>query len=472
MKLTKKQKKNLAIGIIIFIVGIFVINYLGLLSLLPTQGTAYSQTSFTKDTITYSRLWNNIHSGFRVKHFLAASSDMEVDGGNFELGYINKNFFRFYLEYNGIDSSQFNVYTGRKVSGVFSPRSLPGPFHDELEALGFAYHLYRDTKEVFVGDQTPCCGSSGCCATYFVHPDCCYAYKQTVVVSEEGYWTGNYKSSVLNQMAEKMICEVKGTVTKLCRDSYMKPDRCQVFNYPYSIKGKVTYSSGNAFMCTVNKSEIMNKLPETFVRPIDGEILNVGGFEGIGTVTFSLAKEIIFHRLQDNQCIQISILETEKTINDYYTLAECNSARIKRDYYRFQDNKCVLVNLYPSEKTINDYYTLEECEANIIIVEECLEGDLTYYTCPDGTEIIHCVCVDRTFDCITSPISTCPEEGECTVASDCEGKPHIVVPGEWICEDEKCIWAPSEEKIPIILPILGVIGLIVVLILLYRKQKR
>ena len=38
--------------------------------------------------------------------------------------------------------------------------------------------------------------------------------------------------------------------------------------------------------------------------------------------------EKIFYRLQNNQCNQISILESEKTINDYSTLQECESQRI------------------------------------------------------------------------------------------------------------------------------------------------
>ena len=81
--------------LLIAIIGIFL--FFGLQSIQPSQGTAYSQTSFTKDTITYSRLWNNVETGFTNKHFLSPSSDMN-SGGDFETGTGNRGMSIFYLE--------------------------------------------------------------------------------------------------------------------------------------------------------------------------------------------------------------------------------------------------------------------------------------------------------------------------------------------------------------------------------------
>lgn len=43
---------------------------------------------------------------------------------------------------------------------------------------------------------------------------------------------------------------------------------------------------------------------------------------------------------------------------------------VKINVYRFSDNQCTLMNILPTERTINDFDTLAECQANIV-VEEC-----------------------------------------------------------------------------------------------------
>lgn len=38
-----------------------------------------------------------------------------------------------------------------------------------------------------------------------------------------------------------------------------------------------------------------------------------------------------------------------------------------------------------------------------------------------------------------------PEPPECTLASDCEGKPHIDCTGHWMCENNSCSWICDDE---------------------------
>jgi hypothetical protein len=47
---------------------------------------------------------------------------------------------------------------------------------------------------------------------------------------------------------------------------------------------------------------------------------------------------------------------------------ECINPEEKIDAYRFQNNQCTLISILPSEKTINDYLTLQECEQNIVVL--------------------------------------------------------------------------------------------------------
>jgi len=64
---------------------------------------------------------------------------------------------------------------------------------------------------------------------------------------------------------------------------------------------------------------------------------------------------------------EYSPVSTTKTL-------KVNQGIEKETFYRFQDNTCVIVNILPSERTANDYDTQSECETNIIV--ECNAGDL------------------------------------------------------------------------------------------------
>lgn len=114
---------------------------------------------------------------------------------------------------------------------------------------------------------------------------------------------------------------------------------------------------------------------------------------------------------------------------------------------------------------------------------ECLEGDIRDYGCPDGTKVRECNCINYEWDCITSPEEKCQEEKECETAYDCEGKPHIAVPGEWECRSNKCVWVqkepipepdPDEHKnlITIGVVIIGILLIIIFLLLISNKKNK
>ena len=48
----------------------------------------------------------------------------------------------------------------------------------------------------------------------------------------------------------------------------------------------------------------------------------------------------------------------------------------KQTYYRLSDKECSTVTIYPSEKTTNDYSTLAECELNIDDIDDPIVENL------------------------------------------------------------------------------------------------
>jgi hypothetical protein len=73
---------------------------------------------------------------------------------------------------------------------------------------------------------------------------------------------------------------------------------------------------------------------------------------------------------------------------------ECVLAETQQTYYRFSNNICSSVSILPSQKTSNDYSTLAECQSHIIVEEEgcttnpqclynqiCNSGDCTDLQC-------------------------------------------------------------------------------------------
>ena len=84
----------------------------------------------------------------------------------------------------------------------------------------------------------------------------------------------------------------------------------------------------------------------------------------IEKITFPATTKQYF-RFQNNTCIDMTILESERTPNDYDLLSQCNSKVVspltKTTYYRFQNSTCINKDLFPNETTSNDYLVLTQC---------------------------------------------------------------------------------------------------------------
>lgn len=64
--------------------------------------------------------------------------------------------------------------------------------------------------------------------------------------------------------------------------------------------------------------------------------------------------------------------------------------------------------------------------------EVCGNGNCVQY-CGESSETCPIDCV------VLPPV-------ECSAATDCDGMVHIAVPGYWICEAEKCVWAQQQAS--------------------------
>ncbi len=55
-----------------------------------------------------------------------------------------------------------------------------------------------------------------------------------------------------------------------------------------------------------------------------------------------------------------------------------------------------------------------------VVIPPCQEGDITYYDCPDGSKVQHCICNNGQMQCLTSPENQCAygEENLYTLCSE------------------------------------------------------
>lgn len=139
------------------------------------------------------------------------------------------------------------------------------------------------------------------------------------------------------------VCVVTGTANWLCTDSYVKADRCQSYNKQFIWIGSVTLDEQQAtgttarpFVCNINASDVSafkNTLPTTFTRPSDGATRNTNYFgfdQGSVQVVFYpkpvvIEQPMTYYRFSNNNCTSTLILPSQKTTDDYSTLAECQT---------------------------------------------------------------------------------------------------------------------------------------------------
>lgn len=71
-----------------------------------------------------------------------------------------------------------------------------------------------------------------------------------------------------------------------------------------------------------------------------------------------------------DKCVGSSyyICQNENWINQGEIAGKCGVAEdpLKETYYKLANNMCSAISIYPSEKTVNDYLTLVECQSNVI----------------------------------------------------------------------------------------------------------
>lgn len=337
----KKTKKKLIIsGIIllgILLAGILI--YFGFFSqsfLNINEATTYGTVSYSKDIITYS----DIDRQGAINGFTNTHRNSEYSSQYFEYSSDNKGLFAPYLEYNGLDSSNFNAGGYKPLICAFTPKDITPTipiYKNELESLGFTYISQEEGYITSTGGDAGLCNYDGCCAECWTGYGCSGSLNRACVNGgfekyvKTGYnacWTGNYQSSKLNTIASKMDCFVEGTVNSLCTGEPVgASDRCTSFSQDYSIKGIVSYSNG--FICEVDVAVLKAQLPRTMIQPSDGLNKTVEKIGITGTVKFKVKEVappeqlVAYYRFADNTCTKISILPSLKTENDYLTLPEC-----------------------------------------------------------------------------------------------------------------------------------------------------
>jgi len=343
----KKTKKKLIIsGIIllgILLAGILI--YFGFFSqsfLNINEATTYGTVSYSKDVITYS----DIDRQGSINGFTNTHRNSEYSATYFEVGAGNSLFIP-YLEYNGIDSSNFNVGGYKPLVCVFTPKDITPivPLYSfELTNLGFIYMSQQEVSYSSRGGDAGLCNYNGCCAECWVGSGCSGTLNRACenggfkVVTVTGYnacWTKTfYDSSKLNDIASKMDCFVEGTVNSICTGLPVgQSDRCISFTQDYSIKGTVSYNNG--FICEVDEAILKSQLPRTMIQPSDGLNKTVEKIGITGTVKFKVKEvtppeqPVTYYRFADNTCTEISILPSLKTENDYILLSDCEDKIIK-----------------------------------------------------------------------------------------------------------------------------------------------
>ncbi len=269
-----KTKKVLIISsILVSILLISLLIYFGVKitnSFILSSQTTYEQTSYLKDTIIYSSIDRNsrINTGFTNIHFLSESGARD-----FETGIENTGFFAPYLESNEINSDNFYAGGFKPLICVFTPNDWESHSTQQWDESdnryysvtgdywGEDYQKIKDLGFIWYAGKTHC-------------------------------FVGNYRPSILNSMADKLVCSVKGNVTSICSGSPIgASDRCIPHSQSYDIDGEVSYNSRIGFICEVNEQELFDNLPKIMVQPYDERNVSVA-LAGIdGTVEFELLKQ-------------------------------------------------------------------------------------------------------------------------------------------------------------------------------------
>jgi hypothetical protein len=345
-----KKDFPIAIVMVLVILGVIFLPKL-LFSISPVNYTGYIHASYSKNSITYTGLDINTltQSGFTGVHF--ASGDL---GQYFEVASKNQGFWVFYLEFNGINSNDFNG-GGDGTYCVFSPKVIDDTkWRTELENLGFVYYPYAPTNNHKMG---------------------CYQ--------------GNYISQKINEIASKLNCYVEGKVISICSgeplansDGSIKTDRCNTLNEDYKIEGTTSYSEGSGFVCTVDSDKIFNEIPRTFVRNSDGETKNVEKMGIDGAVVFTTESV----NVNPNP---VTCDENNDCVNNY-----------KDCYYICSQGTCNKINTLIALKPYPDCSMFQNQTICTMDVKQCSDGSY--------------VGRDPNRNCL---FKDCPSEGTCSFVS-------------------------------------------------------
>jgi len=105
------------------------------------------------------------------------------------------------------------------------------------------------------------------------------------------------------------------------------------------------------------------------------------------------------------ECLSNSDCPTGDYIGNKY----CSNDNVVQKYRNYscdtQDYTCG----YIEEEKVLEICELG-CEEGVCIGEVCIEGDIKYYTCPDGSKVKWCTCENKEWNCIISPETQCEEK--------------------------------------------------------------
>jgi len=341
----KKTKKQILIGSLILIGILLFLNFTGFLSqLYPSSGTLYNSWSVDLDKLelTYSDTSTQDLRAHAFKPLHSLTGELSND---FSSGELNKRFWRFFLKANNVNPDNFRDYSGRVLSGVFTPinwESLASRVWDESDGA-YKYVAYSP-----VGEDIEKIKSLGFSWDY------------------RGCWSGGYKTSIMQDMANKMACYVEGYTTALANDIYIKPDRSQSFSQKYKIFGDASFD-GDSFRCQVDTNELFEDLPKTFIRPSDGATVSVGGAGVDGKVVFYFGeKKYKVYSLKNNECSYSELELAEITPKDYTSREECEQ-HILKQFYRLENRKCNIVQVSEFDRQSNDYVELLLCQNDLLL---------------------------------------------------------------------------------------------------------
>ena len=176
-------------------------------------------------------------------------------------------------------------------------------------------------------------------------------------MSEANGWMVDTNKAKMQELASKMVCKAYGNIIRVNNDGGSSSE--VDINKNYQIQGVVSvanFGDGDSFVCTIPQDEI-NKLSGWNYRII-----------GDGKLDFRLAESKQFYRLSNNVCSQVSILENQKTANDYMAQSECESKIIRPiTIFRLINNTCISEEVMASSyETENSFTSLPDCQKLII----------------------------------------------------------------------------------------------------------